>query len=229
MAAEPRTKPVDLTPGENCPLSGALEPSSNGRPACAPKVAISRTECQSALQPIGGKFAAGDKCPGGDPNWLNVVIERFEGPLVRYATRITGDLERGRDVVQETFLRLCREPALATADHLGQWLFTACRRLAIDVHRKETRMRTQLDGAAVCEVPARPESAESMERRENLGQVLHLLGRLPSNQQEVVRLKFQEGMSYKEIAEITGLSVGNVGYLLHTAVKALRAKVNTNK
>ena len=47
--------------------------------------------------------------------------------------------------------------------------------------------------------------------------------RLPANQQEVVRLKFQNGFSYKEISRITTLSVGNVGFLIHTAVARLRA------
>jgi RNA polymerase sigma factor (sigma-70 family) len=138
--------------------------------------------------------------------------------------RITGNLERGRDVVQETFLRLCREPGVATSDGLPQWLFTVCRRLAIDVRRKETRMSTQLESAAVCNVPARTVSA-TMEQSEELDQLLRLLGGLPANQQEVVRLKFQEGMSYKEIAAIASLSVSNVGYLLHTAVKSLREKM----
>ena len=47
---------------------------------------------------------------------------------------------------------------------------------------------------------------------------------LPRNQQEVVRLKFQNGFSYKEISRITALSVTNVGFLIHTAVSRLRAE-----
>jgi RNA polymerase sigma-70 factor (ECF subfamily) len=46
--------------------------------------------------------------------------------------------------------------------------------------------------------------------------------RLPENQREVIRLKFQSDLSYKEIAEITNLSVSNVGFLLHTGIKRLR-------
>ena len=49
---------------------------------------------------------------------------------------------------------------------------------------------------------------------------------LPENQQEVVRLKFQNGMSYREIATVTELSVSNVGFLLHAAIQALRARAN---
>jgi RNA polymerase sigma-70 factor (ECF subfamily) len=51
-----------------------------------------------------------------------------------------------------------------------------------------------------------------------------LIDRLPPNQQEVVRLKFQNGFSYKEISRITELSVGNVGFLIHTAVARLRTE-----
>ena len=55
--------------------------------------------------------------------------------------------------------------------------------------------------------------------------MLQILADLPDNQQEVVRLKFQDNLSYRDIAEVTGLSVSNVGYLLHMAVKRLREQL----
>jgi RNA polymerase sigma-70 factor (ECF subfamily) len=48
---------------------------------------------------------------------------------------------------------------------------------------------------------------------------------LPVNQREVVRLKFQNQLSYEEIAAVTSLSVSNVGFLLHTALKTLRLRM----
>ena len=54
--------------------------------------------------------------------------------------------------------------------------------------------------------------------------LLKMIGHLPPNQQEVVRLKFQNGFSYREISRITALSVGNVGFLIHTAVARLRTE-----
>jgi len=54
--------------------------------------------------------------------------------------------------------------------------------------------------------------------------LLALIEKLPANQQEVVRLKFQSGFSYKEIARITDHSVTNVGFLIHTAVTKLRSE-----
>ena len=48
------------------------------------------------------------------------------------------------------------------------------------------------------------------------------LARLSENQREVILLKFEQGLSYEEISEVTGLSSGNVGFLLHTGLKRLR-------
>ena len=55
------------------------------------------------------------------------------------------------------------------------------------------------------------------------------ISRLPDKQQEVLRLKFHAGLSYQEIAEITGLTRTNVGFLLHTAISKLRQRVATNE
>ena len=66
---------------------------------------------------------------------------------------------------------------------------------------------------------------EAMEREDAYTGVLGALQTLSANQQEVVRLKFQHGMSYKQISEVTNLSVTNVGFLLHTAIKTLRQRL----
>lgn len=55
--------------------------------------------------------------------------------------------------------------------------------------------------------------------------ILLLLGQLPEKHQEVVRLKFQNDLSYREISQITRLSVSNVGFILHTALKKIRRKM----
>ena len=62
------------------------------------------------------------------------------------------------------------------------------------------------------------------EKLEAAGQVSLALAQLPENQQEVLRLKFQNGFTYKQIARITGLSVSGVGFHIHTAMQALRRK-----
>ena len=82
----------------------------------------------------------------------------------------------------------------------------------------------------------RPEAAAAtidppriVEQAESSGQILAALGHLPVSQQEVVRLKFQSDLSYRDIATITGLSVTNVGYLLHTAIQKLREQMQQDE
>ena len=58
---------------------------------------------------------------------------------------------------------------------------------------------------------------------ERVTQVMDALNRLSNNQREVIHLKFQQGLSYQEISEATGLTSGNVGFLLHTGLKRLRS------
>jgi len=160
-----------------------------------------------------------------DSEWVRAAVAQWEAPLLRYAARLTGDLERARDVVQDTFLRLCAQPRADVDGHLVEWLFTVCRNRALDVVRKESRMNTSsptLDGARSAE----PEPSAVSERNETVGRILQLLRTLPGKQQEVLRLKFQEGLSYKEISGITQLTVSHVGVLIHTGLKTLRSRLD---
>ena len=150
------------------------------------------------------------------------AVEQFQAQLVRYATRLLGDADRARDVVQDTFVRLLAQPRAEVEGHLAEWLFTVCRNRAFDVSRKEGRMKRFGEGAAERVLDAEPRPGAGIEAEEIHAAVLRLIERLPANQQEVVRLKFQNGFSYKEISRITRLSVSNVGFLIHTAVKALQ-------
>ena len=155
-------------------------------------------------------------------SWIREALERYEGPLIRYAARFTSDTDQARDVVQDTFMRLCRTDRTLVEGRLGAWLYTVCRNRAIDVRRKEGQMKT-VDEVTAAAFPSREPSPSAMaERHETHTEVLQVLGALPPNQQEVIRLKFEAGLSYKEISSVTGLSTTNVGYLIHMGVKALR-------
>jgi RNA polymerase sigma factor (sigma-70 family) len=163
-----------------------------------------------------------------EPNrteWMRSVLAQHEGPLLRYALRITGNLERARDVVQDTFLRLCREHPERLNSHLTEWLFTVCRNRALDIVRKESRTRALTETDLSTRESSDPSPDLAAERRESAGDVLRALDELPANQQEVIRLKFQNDLSYREISRVTNLSVSNVGFLIHTGIKTLRQRV----
>ena len=151
------------------------------------------------------------------------ALREFEGPLTGYvAGLLNGDWERSRDVVQDTFLKLHRQDPTSVQDRLKSWLYTVARNRAIDVIRKEKPMTVTSGEAFESLDDCRPDPSELAEQSERNQEVLRLVDRLPENQREVIRLKFQADLSYKEIAEITDLSVSNVGFLLHTGIKRLR-------
>jgi RNA polymerase sigma-70 factor (ECF subfamily) len=159
--------------------------------------------------------------------WVREALARHEAPLLHYATRLLlGDRERARDAVQETFARLCQQdPAEVSARQRPEWLFTVCRRVALDIRRKEARMAPLDESLAQAQRSPAPSPAESLERRETSAQVRQALAALSETQQEVLRLKFQNGFSYKEIARVTGLSVSHVGVQLHLGLKRVRERL----
>ena len=161
--------------------------------------------------------------PTSKSRWIVEALERHERALLRYATWTVGDLETGRELVQETFLRLCKEDPARVDGHLAQWLFTVCRNLALDARRKAGRT-TALDEV---EIAVAPDLDQRHDDGHALGRILAVVDTLPRNQREVVYLKFQADLSYKEIAEITQLSVSNVGFLLHTAVRTIRTRMRS--
>lgn len=158
-----------------------------------------------------------------DNDWVRAAVGRFERSLTLYAARLLGDPERARDVVQDVFLKLCTQAPEQLEPHLAEWLFTVCRNRALDILRKEGRM-TRLSDEHVRASEA-PPPLESLERKEDAAAILRLLEDLPRGQQEVIRLKFQNGFSYKEISRISGHSVSNVGFMIHTGLKTIRGRL----
>jgi RNA polymerase sigma factor (sigma-70 family) len=154
---------------------------------------------------------------------LDELLRRFELPLLQYATRITGNNERARDVVQETFIKFQRNGAVAP-EKTSTWLFTVCRNGALNVCRKERRMMYLDEEVIESHVDEEPMPFERIEQREASGFLMKILATLPARQQEVLQLKFQNDLSYQQIAEITKTTANSVGVLIHTALKTLRQK-----
>ena len=150
------------------------------------------------------------------------ALAEYESPLIGYAVGFLHDADKARDVVQDTFIRLYQQDIAKVRDGLKTWLFTVCRNRALDVLRKEKRM-VALKDEKLEKMPTREENPlEMADWDERVAQVHKALARLSENQREVIRLKFEQDLSYKEISEITGLSSGNVGFILHVGLKKMR-------
>jgi len=161
--------------------------------------------------------------------WVQAALERFQRPLLQYAQGILQDLDRARDTVQETFMRLHKQEEAAIDGHLSQWLFTVCRNCALKSLKKESRYisveHEEFEHHRVESVSP----LQEMARRETVGRLMEHVKAMPRNQQEVVRLRFHGNHSYQIISDITGLSTGNVGFILNAAMRHLREKMERDE
>ncbi|MBK1833788.1 RNA polymerase sigma factor [Roseibacillus ishigakijimensis] len=149
---------------------------------------------------------------------MRQLFESEEVPLVRFAYGLLGRREVAEEIVQEGFLALFEN--FDQVENPRAWLYRAIRNKALNEIRK--RQRETLDDT----LPEAPDDAgESpdtvLARLEAAGQLQLLIAELAQRDGELLRLKYQEGLGYKEIAERTKMSVGNVGYRLHHLLKSL--------
>jgi RNA polymerase sigma factor (sigma-70 family) len=160
--------------------------------------------------------------PADREKFIEKALADYESPLIGYATTILHDSDLARDVVQDTFVRLCQQDIAKVSGNLKSWLFTVCRNRALDVLRKDKRTQPLEDirWKKVAGPGLQPD--ESSVHEERMAHVMGHLERLTANQREVIILKFQQDLSYQEIHRITGLTTGNIGFLIHTGLKRLR-------
>ena len=153
----------------------------------------------------------------------------LETPLLAYALRLLRNNDMAQDIVQEAFVRLHAE--FASVRDPRRWLYRTVHNLALSQQRRDRKV-----------VPLHPPAGEpnagdidltdpellpdeQIIRLENIGLVRVSLDTLDERSRELVRLKFTEGLSYKDIAERTGLTASNVGYILHHALKAIEVEL----
>jgi RNA polymerase sigma-70 factor (ECF subfamily) len=167
--------------------------------------------------------------PGGGT--IEELFHALESPLLAYALRLVGDREAAEDIVQEAFMKLhaqftqVREPR--------RWLYRTTHNLALN-HRRDSCKVVPLHGpdaetdCAFDPADPLPLPDEQIARWEGIGLVRLVLNSLDERNRELLQLKFQEDLSYKEISERTGLTSGYVGYLLHHALKSVADELARN-
>jgi RNA polymerase sigma factor (sigma-70 family) len=169
------------------------------------------------------------------PETIESLFGALESPLLSYALRLLGERARAEDVVQEAFMKLhaqfseVREPR--------RWLYRTVHNLALNQLRQsnkivalpqpvegENERERERDVAQTADPDPLPD--EQIVRLEGIGLVRLSLAALDARSRELIHLKFDEDLSYKEIAARTGLTIGNVGYLLHHALKTMAAELS---
>lgn len=139
--------------------------------------------------------------------------------LFRLAFSITLNRADAEDIVQETMLRVWeKREAWKDINNVEAWLTQICKNLALD-HRKHAEISRPVDSQ---QPQADNTSFDKLEATDAVTIVSRLMNELPSPQDEIVRLREIEGLSYREIATRLNLSEDQVRVHLHRARAKLR-------
>jgi len=163
---------------------------------------------------------------------IEELFAALESPLLSYALRLSGGLGTAEDLVQEAFMKL--QAQFKDVRDPRRWLYQTVHNLALN-QRRQARQIVSLDASrpdgrtGACD-PADPKPLpdEQLSRMEGIGLVRLTLETLDARSRELIRLKFTEDLSYKEISARMGLKSGHVGYLLHCALKTMADELAKN-
>jgi len=158
---------------------------------------------------------------------MEAIVAEYETGLLRYAARILNNPFTAQDVVQNVFIKLFKgwKRGQKPSPRLKGWLYRVTHNEAVDHIRRESRLHSLHDKQAEDPTVTCPDGKNCPPDEDRKAMVLSLLGKLHAREQQVVLLRLEEGLSYREISEITGRSEGNVGNILHHAVKKLSASL----
>jgi len=169
----------------------------------------------------------------GDAEALGLLMERHKAAVYGYLLRLTARQDAAEDIFQEVFLKLVRNPAAyGQREKFRSWLFTVARNAAMDYFRRQgARGEVPLDGQGDLPGPvdhaASPEPGpEAAAGNKELGEKIEAaLGRLSREQREVFYLRHYSGLSFKDIAEMSGLPIGTVLARMSRAAAQLRKEL----
>jgi RNA polymerase sigma-70 factor (ECF subfamily) len=160
------------------------------------------------------------RCQTGDERAFAQLFDRFSDRTLRYLRGLLGDA--GDDVQQEVWLSVYRGiSSLANPRAFRTWLFRTTRHRAVDFLRRQKRERELIENVALV-VDERDTQEEPPAFAIDDAAVLEALATLPAVQREVLVLRYQNDLSYAEVALVIGCSIGTVRSRLHHAKKRLQ-------
>src|SRR5512143_430487 len=159
----------------------------------------------------------------GNPDAFGELYRRYRTPLFAFCIRMVGDRDRAGDLLHEVFLKLYRSAAsIREPGALRIWLFRVARNEVLMAfrQRKET---VEANGDLVPD----DETPETLLEKREQGEILeHALASLRTAYREILLLREEQGLSYTEIACITGDSESSVKSRLFKARRALASLLN---
>jgi len=235
------------------PPIGPSADDTDGTAAAAPAATVAMARHELGSDP-GAMHSGAPRPPAEAIPWLpdgrldlETVVTRYQTPLLRYAGQLLGGTFGGagggggvsgsseaEDVVQEAFMRLHRYVAAGQQpeiQNLTSWLFRVAHNLTMDARRRRQRQQ-KVRNQAVQQALAQPDgptqadtSLDDLELKEACTRAMAELHRLPDDQRQVLLLKVIQGLTLREVAEITGLSISNVAYRMTQGLRELSRRL----
>ncbi|MDQ3856270.1 MAG: sigma-70 family RNA polymerase sigma factor [Chloroflexota bacterium] len=167
----------------------------------------------------------------GDDSALELLYDRYSGPVFSLALRIVQNQQVAEELTQEVFLRIWRQAATYRRERgrFASWVFGITHHLAVDeIRRAQSRPQQVHDDPAsswslleVADSQPNPDQAVLSGLRRD--QIVSALESLPGNQREVIELSYFRGLTQSEIAERTGEPLGTIKTRTRLALLRLRS------
>jgi RNA polymerase sigma-70 factor (ECF subfamily) len=158
-----------------------------------------------------------------DSSALDRLVREHLPAALRFAVRLTGDLDAAEEVVQEALLRVARGwQGFRGESQFRTWLF----RIVINTFRDRCRVQHVADELPNDLLDDRAtDPASGLLADELAERIARLVSALPPRQREVLVLSVYEGLATQEVAELLGTTAGNVRTNLHLARQRLRRQL----
>ena len=168
-----------------------------------------------------------EACQRGDEEAFRVLFETHKDRVYSIALRYAGDSATAMDIAQDTFLKLLSTiQQFRGESSFESWLYRMVVNSCLDYHRKRRRFLPLLDEALDVFRSPRESTLNDLLREEQEERVQQIVAQLPEEQRIVVVLRYTDGLSYEEIADLLGCRRGTVASRLNRAHKALERRLS---
>ena len=160
-------------------------------------------------------------CRAGDLRAASELFGRYERELYNYLWQMLRNTHDSEDVLQETFVRALRAlPRYREENHFKSWLFRIGHNEGLNVIRRRKRANALPESAPE---PASEDSAAApVEAAERASALHEAIAELPDVERQVVVMRLQSEMPFREIAEVVGAPLGTVLARMHNAKRRLK-------
>src|SRR5271170_4695783 len=168
-----------------------------------------------------------EACRRGDREAFRALFETYQDRVYSIALRYSGDPAVAMDIAQETFLKLLsRIGEFRSEARFDSWLYRVVANACLDHRRSSRRFLPLLEDLVNLFTVRRETVLQELLRTEMQQEVQQMVAALAPDQRIVVVLRYTENLSYEEIAEALGCSLGTVGSRLNRAHKVLERRLS---